>query len=47
MADQRSGKERRINKEKRCGCTSSYNGPERRATKYRRSDKDRMAKFKI
>jgi len=41
MTDKRSGRDRRSNKERRCGCTSSYNGPEQRAIKYRRSDKDR------
>ena len=47
MADNRSGKDRRVTKERRCGCTSSYSGPERRATKYRRSDKDRRGRINI
>jgi hypothetical protein len=47
MADNRSGKDRRVHPDRRCGCTSSYNGPEGRATKYRRSDKDRREKTKI
>ncbi len=44
MAEQRSGKDRRVNPDRRKGGRSSYNGPERRATKYRRSDKDRRDK---
>ena len=47
MADKRSGKARRVNKDRRCGCTSSYSGPEQRAIKYRRSDKDRRITIKI
>lgn len=41
MTDKRSRKDRRVNKERRCGCTSTYDGPEKRAIKYRRSDLDR------
>jgi hypothetical protein len=44
MADKRNGKERRINPDRRKGGTSSYNGPEKRAIKYRRNDKDRRDK---
>jgi hypothetical protein len=47
MADKRSGKDRRVNKKRRCGCTSSYKGPERRAIKYRGSDKDRRITINI
>ena len=41
MADKRSGKERRINKDRRKGDNSSYSGPENRGTRYQRSDTDR------
>ncbi|MBT8349933.1 MAG: hypothetical protein KJO26_01685 [Deltaproteobacteria bacterium] len=44
MANKRSGKDRRVNPDIRCGCTSTYNGPEKRGIKYRRSDKDRREK---
>jgi len=45
MADKRSGKDRRARRrERRCGCTTKYNGPEKRAIKYRRSDNDRREK---
>jgi len=44
MADKRSGKERRINPDRRKGGASSYSGPEKRAIKYRRNDKDRRDK---
>jgi hypothetical protein len=44
MADKRSGKDRRVIKERRKGDDSSYNGPENRGIKYRRSDKDRRGK---
>ena len=41
MADKRSGKDRRVNKDRRKGDNSSYRGPENRGTRYQRSDKDR------
>ena len=41
MADKRSGKDRRVNKDRRKGGNSSYRGPENRGTRYQRSDKDR------
>ncbi len=41
MADKRSGKNRRVNKDRRKGDNSSYRGPENRGTRYQRSDKDR------
>ena len=41
MTDNRIGKERRVNPDRRKGASSSYNGPEKRGTKYRRSDKER------
>ncbi len=44
MADERSGKDRRVNKDRRKGDDSSYQGPENRGTRYRRSDKDRRDK---
>ena len=44
MADNRSGKDRREKADRRQGDDSSYNGPEQRAIKYRRSDKDRREK---
>jgi len=44
MADKRSGKDRRIYADRRKGGVSSYNGPEKRAIKYRRNDKDRRKK---
>jgi len=45
MADKRSGKERRVNKDRRNGGASSYCGPEKRAIKYRRSSNDRRKKI--
>jgi len=44
MVDRRKGKDRRVLPDRRNGGTSSYNGPEKRAIKYRRSDKDRREK---
>jgi len=44
MGDKRSGKDRRVNKERRKGGNSSYNGPEKRGIKYQRSEKDRREK---
>ena len=41
MVEMRSGKDRRVNKDRRKGGISSYSGPENRGTRYRRSDKDR------
>jgi len=41
VADKRSGKDRRINKDRRKGDNASYSGPENRGTRYQRSDKDR------
>ncbi len=44
MEDRRSGNDRRDNPDRRKGGVSSYNGPENRGIKYRRSDKDRRGK---
>jgi len=44
MADKRSGKDRRVSKDSRKGDNSSYRGPEKRGTRYRRSDKERRDK---
>jgi hypothetical protein len=44
VADKRKGKDRRVNTDRRNGDDSSYNGPEQRGIKYRRSDKDRREK---
>jgi hypothetical protein len=44
MADKRSGKDRRVNPDRRSGDDSTYSGPEKRAIKYRRSGKDRREK---
>ena len=44
MADKRSGKDRRVNPDRRKGGDSSYNGPEQRGVRYRRSDKKRRDK---
>ena len=41
MGEERSGKDRRSEKERRSGGTSGYSGPEQRSRKYRRSDVDR------
>jgi len=40
MDEKRIGKGGRSGRDRRNRCTSSYNGPERRCIKYRRSDKD-------
>jgi len=44
MVVKRNGKDRRVNKNRRKGGVSSYNGPEKRAIKYRRSGNDRREK---
>ena len=44
MAEKRSGKDRRVRNDREKDDASSYNGPEKRAIKYRRSDKDRRKK---
>ena len=41
MVDKRSGKDRRVNKDRRKGGISSYSGPENRGVKHQRSNKDR------
>jgi len=41
MAKERSGKDRRVNPDRRTGDNSKHTGPERRGTKYRRHDIDR------
>ncbi len=41
MADIRSGKDRRVNKDRRKGGISSYIGPENRGAKQQRVSKDR------
>ena len=41
MVDKRSGKDCRVNKDRRKGGISSYSGPENRGVKQRRSDKNR------
>jgi hypothetical protein len=41
MTNKRSGKDRRIDKDRRKGDNTSYNGPGNRGTRYQRSDKDR------
>ena len=41
MVDKRSGKDRRVNKERRKGGISSYSGPENRGVNEQRSNKDR------
>ena len=41
MIEMRSGKDRRVKKDRRKGGISSYSGPENRDTKYRRNVKDR------
>ena len=41
MDDNRSGKDRREQVDRRKGGDSSHPGPENRGTRYRRSDKDR------
>jgi hypothetical protein len=44
MSERRTGNDRRSRKDRRKGGTSSYNGPERRSLRYRRSDTDRRKK---
>jgi len=44
MADKRSSKDRRVNKDRRKGGASSHSVPERRGLRYQRSDKDRREK---
>jgi len=44
MDEKRIGRGRRSVRDRRNRGTSSYNGPERRSLKYRRSDKDRRDK---
>lgn len=44
MGEKRSGKDRRVNKDRRKGTVTSYSGPEKRAIKYQRTDKDRRKK---
>ena len=44
MGEERTGKDRRAEKERRKGGTSGYDGPEQRSEKYRRSDVDRRNK---
>jgi hypothetical protein len=44
MGEERSGKDRRVNTDRRKGGASSYRGPEKRGVKYRRSGKDRRQK---
>ena len=41
MVDKRSGKDRRVNKDRRKGDISPYSGPENRAVKQQRRNKDR------
>jgi len=41
MGDKRSGKDRRVNKDRRKGGISSYNGPDNRSVNQQRSNKDR------
>jgi hypothetical protein len=44
MSERRTGMDRRSGRDRRNGGTSSYNGPERRSLRYRRSDTDRRKK---
>jgi len=44
MVNKRNGKDRRVNKDRRKGGASSYNGLEKRAIKHRRSGNDRRQK---
>ncbi|MCP4372377.1 MAG: hypothetical protein GY797_30370 [Deltaproteobacteria bacterium] len=46
MDDRRTGKDRRSGKDKRKGGTSSYNGPEKRRLRFRRSETERRKKKK-
>jgi len=44
MSERRTGMDRRSGKDRRSYGTTSYNGPERRSLRYRRSDTDRRKK---
>jgi len=44
MDDRRTGKDRRSGKDKRKGGSSSYNGPEKRGLRFRRSETERRKK---
>jgi len=44
MVEKRSSNDRRPRRDRRKGGTSSYNGPERRSLKFRRSDMERRKK---
>jgi len=44
MVVKRSGKDRRVNKNRRKGSASSYSGPEKRTIKHQRSGNDRRQK---
>ncbi len=44
MVEKRSGNDRRPSRDRRNGGASSYNGPERRSLKFRRSDTERRKK---
>ena len=44
MSERRTGTDRRSGRDRRNGGTSSYNGPERRSLRYRRSDTERRKK---
>ena len=46
MGEERSGKDRRAIKDRRIGSPASYDGPEKRNLKYRRSDADRRKEKK-
>jgi hypothetical protein len=46
MADNRSGKDRRVNPDRRKSGATTHPGPEKRAIKYRRGDQDRREKDK-
>ena len=47
MSENRSNKDRRSARDRRKGGTSSYNGPERRSLRFRRSDTDRRKKVRV
>ncbi|MBT8357991.1 MAG: hypothetical protein HKO79_10805 [Desulfobacterales bacterium] len=44
MNERRTGKDRRSGKDKRKGGSSSYNGPEKRGLRFRRSETERRKK---
>ena len=44
MDDRRTGKKRRSGKDNRKGRSSSYNGPEKRSLRFRRSEDERRKK---